>query len=204
PERRRDLAPDEGAGAVPPEKRRLAAALIVIALACNGFVSWGLDLHLITILRDFGLSAVAAVAVASWKGPATLIARSVEIVLAGRISPMASALAAGVLLPVGIALPLTWASGLSAGVAFITIYAFGAGLMSVARAMLPLWLLGSQGYATTIGRMTLPTQIVYALSPMAYGWFLERFGLSFTLWLSFAASMAAFVALTLLARLVRS
>ncbi len=203
-ERRQDLAEDEAPGAVPADRRKLAAGLILVAVSCNGFVSWGLDLHLISILEEFGLSAAAAVAVAAWKGPATLLARAVEIFAAGRITPMMSALAAGVLTPLGLALPIGYAAGLPAGLLFITVYSFGTGLMTIARATLPLSLLGARGYADTIGRLTLPTQIVYAVSPMTFGWFLERFGLTPTLWISFCASMAACVALVLLARLVRA
>jgi predicted MFS family arabinose efflux permease len=202
-ERRRDRATDEGLGAVPPRHRRLAAALVVVAVACNGFVSWGLDLHLIAILRDFGLTAAMAVAVAALKGPSALVARGADILLAGRVTPMTSALVAGAMMPVGIALPLTYAAGLTAGVVFITVYSFGAGLMTVARATLPLWLLGSQGYAVTVGKLALPTQMIYAVSPMAFGLFLERFGLTATLWAALAASLAACGALVLLARLLK-
>jgi predicted MFS family arabinose efflux permease len=202
-DRRRDHEADDVAGAMPAHRRRLAALLILVALSCNGFVSWGLDLHLIGILQKFGLSSAAAVAVAAWKGPATLLARGVDIFSAGRISPMASALAAGVLMPLGLALPIGYAGGLMAAVSFITIYSFGTGLMTIARATLPLALLGAQGYAETIGRLTLPTQIIYAVSPMTFGWLLENLGLQPTLWIAFAASIVACSALVLLSRLAR-
>jgi hypothetical protein len=84
------------------------------------------------------------------------------------------------------------------------VYSFGAGLMTVARATLPLALLGSQGYAVTIGRLTLPTQIVYAVSPMTFSLLIELLGTSGTLSLAFGASLCSLGALMVLARLVRT
>jgi hypothetical protein len=104
----------------------------------------------------------------------------------------------------GIAVMLITAAGLPAGVLFITLFSFGAGLMAVALATLPLWLLGAQGYAVTIGRLTVPTQMIYAVSPMTYGLFLNRFGLAATLWISLASSLTACAALITLSRLLRA
>lgn len=200
---RQDTKFDQPEETILPADRTKAAWLITLAMAANGFVSWGLDLHLIAILREFGLSAGLAVAAAAWKGPATLLARGVEIVAARFVTPMGSALTAGALIPSGLALALLLASGLPSAVLFITLYSFGTGLMTVARATLPLALLGPQGYGATMGWITLPTQIVYALSPMLCGLFLERFGLTATLQLGMAASLLSLAALLALARLAR-
>jgi MFS family permease len=201
---RQDLRQDETPGAVAPEKRRTTAALIALAVSGNGFVSWGLDLHLITVFTEFGLTAALAVWIAALKGPATLMARGTDFLLAGRITPMGSALAGGVLIPAGLACALVFGQGLAAAVVFIMVYSFGAGLMTVARATLPLALLGSQGYAVTIGRLTLPTQIVYAVSPMTFSLLIERLGTSGALSLAFGASLCSLGALMVLARLVRT
>jgi MFS family permease len=200
---RQDLRQDEAAGLIPPQQRRQAAALIGIALAGNGFVSWGLDLHLITIFTDFGLPTAVAVWVAAMKGPATLLARGADILSASRLSPMTSALAAGILIPVGLSLALVFGEGLPAALLFIVLFSFGTGLMTVARATLALVLLGSQGYATTLGRMTLPTQIVYAVSPMLFSLMIERLGTSGVIVVALAASVLSLAALILLARLAK-
>jgi MFS family permease len=198
---RQDLRQDESAGLIPPEKRRKAAALIGIALAGNGFVSWGLDLHLITIFADFGLTTAAAVWIAAMKGPSTLLARGADILSAGRLSPMTSALAAGALIPASLSLALLFGNGMPAALLFIVLFSFGTGLMTVARATLALVLLGSQGYATTLGRLTLPTQIVYAVSPMTFSLMIERAGTKGVILVALMASLASFVALILLSRL---
>ncbi len=198
---RQDLRQDEAPGLITPDKQRQAAILITIALAGNGFVSWGLDLHLIAIFADFGLTTVVAVWVAAMKGPVTLLARGGDILLAKRLSPMTSALIAGLLIPVSLALALLFGQGLHAALAFIIAFSFGTGLMTVARATLALVLLGSQGYAVTIGRLTLPTQMTFAFSPMLFSLMIERIGTRGVLGVALVASLISLVALILLARL---
>ncbi|MCA3563001.1 MAG: MFS transporter [Methylocystis sp.] len=198
---RQDLQQEERPGLIPPERRGLAAVLITIVFSCSGFVSWGLDLHLITILGDFGLGAAAAVWVASLKGPATLAARLADITLAGRVTPMQSAMIAGSLTPLGLVLALVLGSGMASAVIFIVVYSLGTGLITVARATLPLLLIGSKGYATTLGRLTLPTQMIYAVSPMTFGLMMERVGSSGVLLVALFASLVSLWAMLHLMRM---
>jgi MFS family permease len=190
-------------GSLPSPMRRKAAALMVIASAGNGFVSWGLDLHLITVLMDFGLGATAAVAVAALKGPATLMARAVDVFSSGRVTPMGSALAAGVLIPAGLLLAMIFGRASYGPFLFIFVFSFGTGLMTVARATLPLTLLGAVGYATTLGRFALPTQLVYAVSPMVFGIILNKLGVSHAFVIALVAALASLLALLALARLTQ-
>ena len=201
---RQDLQQDERPGLIPPERRGFAAVLIMIVFSCSGFVSWGLDLHLITILGDFGLGAAAAVWVASLKGPATLAARFADITLAGRVTPMQSAMIAGSLTPLGLVLALVLGSGMASAVIFIVVYSLGTGLITVARATLPLLLIGSKGYATTLGRLTLPTQMIYAISPMTFGLMMERVGTSVVLLVALLASLVALLAMLHLMRMTNA
>jgi MFS family permease len=198
---RQDLQQDERPGLIPPERRGLAAILVTIVFSCSGFVSWGLDLHLITIFGDFGLGTVAAVWVASLKGPATLAARLADISLSRWVTPMQSALIAGALTPVGLGLALLLGGGMTSAIIFITVYSLGTGLMTVARATLPLLLIGSKGYAVTLGRLTLPTQLIYAVSPMTFGLMMERVGTAGVLLVALFASLLALLAMLYLARM---
>ncbi len=201
---RQDLQESERHGLIPNGQRRLAAVLITIIFSCSGFVSWGLDLHLIAILGDFGLPTVAAVWVAALKGPATLSGRLADIVMARRVTPMQSALIAGSLTPAGLALALVLGAGMTSAVIFIIIYSIGTGLMAVARATLPLLLLGSKGYATTLGRLTLPTQLIYAISPMTFGLMMERVGAWGVLLVALFASLIALLATLYLTRMTEA
>ncbi len=77
-------------------------------------MSWGLDLHLIAILGDFGLGIGAAVALAALKGPATLLARLADVLAGPRLSPMTSVLAASAFTVASLACALLFGQGAAA------------------------------------------------------------------------------------------
>jgi MFS family permease len=190
-------------GIVPEAKRRKAAVLMVACFSCSGFLSWGLDLHLIRILQDMGLTAAAAVGLAALKGPATLLARVSDIVAAGRVSPVGSAKIAAVLTLASVLVLLLAGQSVTGAIVFIAAFGFGAGLMTVARATLPLTLLGAAGYAATVGRLSLPTQLVFAVAPLFFGVVIDRYGVTTALLIAAVASFASLLALLALARLIR-
>ena len=199
-----DMKGDASTGKIAPHRRRLAAGLIGLAMASSGFVSWGLDLHLISIITDFGLPTALAVTLAAMKGPAVLLARGVDLGVAKRITPLQSALVAGLMIPFSLAMAIAFGSGLGGAVLFVVLHGFGTGLMTVARATLPLALLGAEGYASTLGRMTLPTQCVYALSPLSFSLLIDRFGVAASLQIAMLASLICLVCLIVLSRLSRA
>jgi predicted MFS family arabinose efflux permease len=189
-------------GSLPQDARKTAALLMVAIMCCSGFVSWGIDLHIITLLGEFGLGATAAVAIASLKGPAILMARVVDFVSVGRISPMVSAVMAGLLTTLGLLAALMFGRDYYGPLLFVIIFSFGTGLMTIVRATLPLSLLGALGYATTLGRLALPTQIVYAFSPMIFGLVIDAYGANVALSIALTGSLFSLLALLALARLV--
>jgi predicted MFS family arabinose efflux permease len=191
-------------GLVKPEIRSSVAFLMIVCFACSGFISWGIDLHLISILRETGLSAALAVGLASLKGPATLMARVSNILLANRLSPISSAIIAAALTITGLLTLLLFGQSLVSAVLFIVIFGFGTGLMTVARATLPLTLLGAAGYATTMGRLSLPTQLVYAASPTVFGLIIGSYGASVALSVGVVASLISLLALIFLVRMIKT
>ncbi len=190
-------------GIMPEALRRRAAVLMMVCFSCSGFLSWGLDLHLIRLLQDLGLTAVAAVSLAALKGPATLLARVADVMAAGRVSAVGSAMIAALLTTAGLLAGLLAGQTVVGAVTFILVFGFGAGLMTVARATMPLVLLGAIGYATTMGRLSLPTQLVFAVAPLFFGLVIDRLGVASALVIAVAASVASLLALLGLARLIR-
>ncbi|MGL4634790.1 MAG: MFS transporter [Beijerinckiaceae bacterium] len=191
-------------GTLLPEHRGKAAVLLVLISASSGFASWGLDLHLIAILTDFGLTATTAVAIAALKGPATILARATDVLSAGRMTPIVSAMLAGLLMPLGLVAGLLTAGKFYGAVIFIIVFSFGTGLMTIARATLPLTLLGSIGYATTLGKVALPTQLVLAASPTVFGIIIGSQGVQTALTVGFVSTLISLVCLYLLMKLQRT
>jgi len=62
---------------------------MVIAFSLQGFGSWGLPLHLISLFHQLGVPVAAAVGIAALNGPATIAARLAEIALADRLASIA-------------------------------------------------------------------------------------------------------------------
>jgi predicted MFS family arabinose efflux permease len=190
-------------GIIPEDMRRKAAVLMLTCFSCSGFLSWGLDLHLIRLLQDLGLTAAVAVGLAALKGPATLLARVSDVLAAGRISAVASAIIAAVLTALSLFALLLTGQSVVGAVLFVTVFGFGAGLMTVARVTMPLTLLGAAGYAATMGRLSLPTQLVFAAAPLFFGVVIDRYGVTAAVLVAVAASFASLLALLALAQLIR-
>jgi hypothetical protein len=58
----------------------------------------------------------------------------------------------------------------------LVFYGAGIGLESIARGTLPLALFGSEGYATLMGRLAMPSLIAQAAAPSAGAFLIERAG----------------------------
>lgn len=190
-------------GRVPPEHRRLAFWLAAAAFSASGVVSWGLPLHLIGIMQGSGLSEAAAVAIATLNGPATLAARLVDV-LAGERLPVEQVALAGLLCGPLACLLLALAPGSApVAIAFSCMFSAAMGVISVARATLPLALFGRRGFATMLGRLAVPQNLAFAAAPLLFAVLIERFGAAATLLISAAIQSLAFVAMLLLVRRLR-
>lgn len=189
-------------GRVPPEQRRLTFWLAAAAFSASGLVSWGLPLHLIGMMQSSGLSQATAVAIATLNGPATLVARLVDV-LAGEKRPVERVALVGLLCGPLACLLLALAPGSApVAVAFSCIFSAAMGVVSVARATLPLALFGRRAFATMLGRLTVPQNLAFATAPLLYAVLIERFGVSATLLISaIVQSLAFFAMLTLVHRL---
>jgi MFS family permease len=155
---------------------RTDALLFVMIAASMTLVSvivTVVSVHLIAVLQDHGFTAAAAVSLGALIGPSQVAGRFGELLLGKRLHPVWSALAAAILMVAGILL-LTQNIRLAA--AAIVVYAMGAGVSYIVRGTLPLAMFGSDGYATVMGRLALPSLIAQALAPWAGAVVLERWG----------------------------
>jgi predicted MFS family arabinose efflux permease len=61
-------------------------------------------------------------------------------------------------------------------VSFTLLYSFGAGVMAVARALLPLALFSRRDYGLHSGRLSLPQNLANAIAPVVFTAILDRSG----------------------------
>jgi MFS family permease len=158
-------------GVLPAEKRKKAAWLFAFALTLTSFVFGSLAIHLITFMEGLGVSLVAAVWLASIKGIAQFGGRLVELIWGQKLHPLTIALIA--VACVGFSF---MALGVHLTLVYVVLYGIGQGLLTIIRGSVPLELFGSKGYGELTGRLTTPSLLIAAFSPLLFGIVLEKYG----------------------------
>lgn len=196
-----DAARADEARVAPPD-RRTAFWLVAAIFSASGLVSWGLPLHLIDLLRNAGIGMTEAVAIAALSGPATLLARLVDAVLGERLPVERTAFAGLVLGPLAcLMLVLLPGTSLVAS-GFVLCFSAAMGVISVARATLPLALFGRQAYGTLMGKLTVPQNLAFAAAPLLFAAMIEHLGRDKALVAAAAIQALGVVAMLLLFRLL--
>ena len=189
-------------GRLPPAHRRAAFWLVAVVFSASGLVSWGLPLHLIDLLRDAGIGPTEAVGIAALSGPATLLARFVDATLGDRLPVEWTALAGLVLGPLAcLVLVLAPGTALAATV-FVVSFSAAMGVISVARATLPLVLFGRDGFGGLMGRLTVPQNLAFAAAPLLFAAMIAQFGRDLALIGAAVIQLFAVVAMVALLRLL--
>jgi predicted MFS family arabinose efflux permease len=153
--------------------RRILFLLISASLVLVSVIVTVISVHLIPVLQGYGYSAAAAVALGALIGPSQVAGRVVEYALGRRLHPVWSTLLAGLMMAAGTVL-LSWRLDFAA--VAIVVYAMGAGVSYIVRGTLPLVMFGSDGYATLMGKLVMPSLIAQAIAPWAAALALSHFG----------------------------
>jgi len=203
-------APVAGAAALEPaprpldaRARRVAIVAMVVAFTLQGFASWGLPLHVITLFEALGLDHATAVNVAAASGAAALAARLIELVVGRRVSPVTTTgLSIAILAPM-LALLGSPLDAVTSAWIFILVWSGANGILAVLRVTLPLHLFGAAAYGSLMGKMSLPQNLVFAAAPAIFALVIGHAGPQAALWMAIAASLGALVAAVVLARIAR-
>lgn len=188
---------------LPVRTRTIAIVAMVITFMAQGFASWGLPLHVITLFQALGLDRATAVDVAAASGAAAIAARLIEVMLGQRIHPITTTgISIAVLSPMLVLLGSPLEPVTSAWI-FILVWSGANGILGVLRVTLPLYLFGADAYGTLMGRMSLPQNLAFAAAPAIFAMVIGQAGPQAALWLAIAASLTALVAAAALARIAR-
>lgn len=194
-----------GAGAAAPRAFRGAEttrfAWLALGVSLIGVVTWGLMVALPEVLSALGLDPETAVLVASLVGVAQVAARAVDMALGSRSTAMGMAIGATAAMPAAF-LVLAFAGGGTAGaILFALIYGAASGLMSVARATLPLEVFDPAAYARHWTRLGLPMHLAFAAAPPGFAALVAHGGPMAPVVAGFVAALGAFGAMLVLRRL---
>jgi predicted MFS family arabinose efflux permease len=185
-------------------RQRIAMLVLVPSMCLSGFISWGLSVHIVELLRHIGAEHAEAIWLASLLGVLQVSGRLIDLAMGSRHSPVITGMVASALLSAAFGVALAFSSTGSPAFAFMIIYGLGSGSMSLARVMMPLALFGSRNYGRASGILAGFQNVAFASAPLVYAVLFERAGTSAVLWLSFAAGVMAFLGLAALDALRRS
>jgi hypothetical protein len=168
---------------------------------CETLVASIISVHLVTLLRERGLSMAAAIGLGVFIGPTQVSARFGESMFGTRIHPSLTMVVAVCAITLGVGLlpflPLSVAAGA------LMSYGAGIGLVSISRGSLPLYLFGPLEAPVISGRLARPISITAALAPSIGAFLITRLGGAPTLSLLTAISVLSVAAALALRGLAR-
>lgn len=139
--------------------------LLASAVTINGFVSWGFSSIVIQLLRTMGTGEARAIQLGSLLGVLQVTARALDYVGGARWDGLTSGLIAAVALPVSFLLLLFGGPANYAVFGFLALYGMANGIMTVARATIPLVFYDQADYARAASRIAFPQSLVSAAAP---------------------------------------
>lgn len=151
--------------------RRLYLLLMWI-FAFGAIIMTAVSVQLVAVLQGLGHSLATAIAMSALLGPSQVASRVLQMVARKR-HPIWTALVSSVLVAVGVALVALAPGATALG---LLLYGCGNGLRAIVRGLLPLALLPPAQYVALMGKMSRPSLIGQALTPLVGGYLLQQFG----------------------------
>jgi MFS family permease len=180
--------------------RRIAIALFAAIMSLNGFVFGVVTVQLVPLLEAAGLTAAAAVWIASLKGFAQFGGRVVEITFGGRLRAITVARLAIGVLPLSFLLLLSAGGSVQAILAFTLLMGASQGVITIVRGAVPLALFGANGYGAVLGFIATPILVVNAVSPSLFALVVDRWGWQAAQLALLACASASCLAMELMSR----
>ncbi|MCJ9697268.1 MFS transporter, partial [Rhizobium sp. PRIMUS64] len=149
-------------------EQRKAFLLIAAATTISTFITFGISPSLLEIFRQSGASPALALQLGSARGVLGISARFLDMLLGRRGNPMLSATMGISLMMISFLIMLVGSPSTPLLVTFILLYGFGAGVMTVARALLPLALFSPREFGLQSARLSLPQNLANAIAPVIF------------------------------------
>jgi MFS family permease len=162
--------------ALGPVLRSPAFWMVALALTSGSLLFSVIGVHAIPMLQEAGLSATAAVTVASFTGPMQVAGRIAEFAGLARVRPTRVAILSSAAQPLAVlALMGVSAWPIAAGL-YVVLYGMSAGILTIVRGTVPAELFGREGYGAVAGAMVAPGIMARAAGPYAAAWMWENLG----------------------------
>lgn len=146
--------------------------LLTGMFAIGAIIMTAIAVQLVAVLQGLGHSLHVAIGLAAMLGPSQVASRVLQI-LAGQRHPIWTALAWVSLVLVGLLLVTLVPAATAVG---LLVFGCGNGLRAIVRGLLPLAMMPPAQYVLLMGRMSRPSLIGQALTPVVGGYLFEHFG----------------------------
>jgi MFS family permease len=154
----------------------------------------------VPLLEAAGLTAAAAVWIASMKGFAQFGGRVVEITFGRRLRSITVARVAIGVLPLSFLLLLFAGASVHAILAFTLLMGASQGVITIVRGAVPLALFGANGYGAVLGLIATPILVVNAVSPSLFALVVDHWGWQVAQIALLACASASCLAMELMSR----
>ncbi len=186
-----------------PERRK-AFFLVAATTTLSSFVGFGMSPTFLALLNAAGASPALALQLGSARGAISVSARFVDMLLGRRGNAIITTIIGTVLTLASFLLAATVTSSSAALIAFVVLFSFGAGVVSVARALLPLSLFSAKEFGLQSARLSLPQNLANAAAPVIFTALLDRAGAGAVLLTGATLSAVSLIFVLMLVRLVRT
>jgi len=167
-------------------------ALLAYVFASVWFITTAMASHLPYILQMSGVPTASAIFACALIGPAQVTSRMIEFTIGRHIHPLLSARLAALAHPTACVALLVF--GPVAAIVCTVLHGFGNGILTTAKGTLPLAIFGPHNYGKRQGLISIPARCTQACAPLAFGFFIERWGVN-ALFVSIGMSLLIFAAL---------
>lgn len=160
------------------EATRRQAALLAWTFAGTAVVGAALSAHLVGVLQALQIPLDRAVWIAASVGVMQVAGRLLEVAFGARIRPVRLGFITFAGLSAAMLLLLAVAAVPSAVFAFAVVYGLSNGLLTIAKATIPVDLLGFANVGAVLGGFSAPSLVARALAPFAFALLMSDVGTS--------------------------
>ena len=174
-------------------------ALFSVIVAASAVVFGALAVHLVPLLEASGLTAAAAVFIASLKGVAQVVGRIWDLTLARKWHPIDVGRVSVAFMPLSFLVLMFGGASFATALAFTLLFGISNGLVTIMRGAVPLALFGPKGYGEVLGILATPYLLLAAIAPAAFALVVERSGYDTAEALLLGAGLFSFLGMELMA-----
>ncbi|UXU04371.1 MFS transporter [Agrobacterium tumefaciens] len=186
-----------------PVDTRRAFLLLAAMTTLSAFTAFGFSPLLPLLLVHAGASQSLAVQLAAVRSVLAIMARGLDFLLGKHGNPFVTCMIGLGMLLASFVLLLVFAPAMPAFIGFIIFFGFGAGVLTVSRAVLPLAVFSPEQYGLQAARISLPQNLAIAVAPVIFTLALDRGGVAAMLTIAAVLISISFLLLIVLWRTVR-